>query len=161
LTKTRPKKVAIGIRGKPCPNDQPGYIRIDSIHQGGQDKRKGIYHINAVDAVTQIQVIVTAERMDEAFMLSTIQQILESFPFKIPRFHADNGGEYINDNTAALLDKLLIEFTKSKQYLKPDINSEQLDAFSKKTNDNEAAEQLNTARDTLFKQLHERHDLRA
>jgi hypothetical protein len=31
LTKTRPKKVSIGIRRKPCPNDQPGYIRIDSV----------------------------------------------------------------------------------------------------------------------------------
>jgi hypothetical protein len=114
LTNTRPKKVAIGIRGKPCPNDKPGYVRIDSIHQGDQDKLKVIYHINTVDAVTQLQMIVTVGRMSEAFMSSTIQQILELFPFEIPRFHADNGGEYINDTTAALLDKLLIEFTKSR-----------------------------------------------
>ena len=48
-----------------------------------------------------------------------------------------------------------------KQYLKPDITLEKLNAFSKEMNDNEAAEQLNSARDYLFKQLHERHDLRA
>ena len=114
LTKTRPKAVAIGTRRKPCPNDQPGYIRIDSVHQGDQDKRKGIYHINAVDAVTQFQVIVTVERISEAFMLPAIRQILASFPFEIQGFHADNGGEYINYTIAALLDKLLIEFTKSR-----------------------------------------------
>lgn len=114
LTKTRPKKVAIGIRRKPCPNDQPGYIRIDSVHQGDQDKRKGIYHINAVDAVTQFQVIVTVERISEAFILPAIQQILVAFHFEILGFHADNGGEYINYAIAALLDKLLIEFTKSR-----------------------------------------------
>jgi hypothetical protein len=54
-----------------------------------------------------------------------------------------------------------ISLTNPKQYLKSGITLEQLNAFSKKMNDNEAAEQLNTARDTLVKQLHERHDLRA
>ncbi len=49
LTKTGPKAAPIGQRRKPCPEDQPGYIRIDSVHQGDQDKRKGIYHVNAVD----------------------------------------------------------------------------------------------------------------
>jgi hypothetical protein len=95
-------------------NDQPGYIRIDSVHQGDQDKRKGIYHINAVDAVTQFQVIVTVERTSEVFMLTAIQQILEAFPFEILGFNANNGSEYINDTIAALLDKLLIEFTISR-----------------------------------------------
>jgi len=68
LTKTKPKAAAIGQRRKPFPNDQPGYIRIDSVHQGDQDKRKGVYHINAVDEVTQFQAIVTIER----FMLPAI-----------------------------------------------------------------------------------------
>ncbi len=43
LTKTRPKAAAIGQRRKPYPINQPGYIRIDSVHQGDQDKRKAIY----------------------------------------------------------------------------------------------------------------------
>jgi hypothetical protein len=114
LTKTRQKKVAMGISRKPCSNDQRGYIRIDSVHQGDQDKRKEIYHINAVDAVTQFLVILTIERISEAFILSTIQKTLEALPFETPRLHADNGGEYINDTIAALLDKLLIKATKSR-----------------------------------------------
>lgn len=114
LTRTRPKAIPIGQRRKPCPNDQPGYIRIDSVHQGDQDKRKGVYHVNAVDEVTQFQVIVTLERISEAFMLPALEQILAAFPFKIRGFHADNGGEYINYSVAELLDKLRIEFTKSR-----------------------------------------------
>ena len=47
-------------------------------------------------------------------MLPAIQQILEAFPSKILGFHADNGGEYLNDTISALLDKLLIEFIKSR-----------------------------------------------
>ena len=114
LTKTRPKAASIGQRRKPCPNAEPGYIRIDSVHQGDQDKRKGIYHINAVDEVTQFQVIVTLERISEEFMLPALEGILSTFPFKIRGFHADNGGEYINYTVAELLEKMRIEFTKSR-----------------------------------------------
>ena len=45
---------------------------------------------------------------------------------------------------------------ESQKYLKPGITFNQLDDFATKMTDNEAAEQLNTARDNLFKQLHER-----
>ena len=114
LTKTRPAKAPIGQRRKPRPNNQPGYIRIDSVHQGDQDKRKGIYHVNAVDEVTQFQVIFTLERISEEFMLPALIQMFDDFPFKIRGFHADNGGEYINYTVAELLDKLHIEFTKSR-----------------------------------------------
>lgn len=49
-------------------------------------------------------------------MLPVIQQLLEGFPFVILGFHADNGSEYININyrVAKLLDKLRVEFTKSR-----------------------------------------------
>ena len=114
LTKTRPAKAPIGQRRKPYANNQPGYIRIDSVHQGDQDKRKGVYHVNAVDEVTQFQVISTLERISEEFMLPALIQMFDSFPFKIRGFHADNGGEYINYTVAELLEKLHIEFTKSR-----------------------------------------------
>ena len=172
------------------------------------------------------------------------------FPFKIRGFHADNGGEYINYTVAELLEKLHIEFTKSRprhsndnglveskngavirklygythipqqyaadftelnshqvyryvnfhrpcyfpttitdgkgkqrkkyryddmmtpyekfrslrkpsQYLKPGVTFKSLDAFAVEMTDNEAAEQLNSARDHLFNQLHERLKIRA
>jgi hypothetical protein len=250
LTKTCPTKAPIGKRRKPCPNEQPGYIRIDSVHQGDQDKRKGIYHINAVDEVTQFQIIFTLERISETFMLPALKQILAAFPFKIRGFHADNGGEYINYSVAELLEKLRIEFTKSRprrsndnglveskngsvirklygyehipqyyaaefselnsrqvyryvnfhrpcyfpsrvidkkgkerkryryedmmtpyeklhslskssQYLKHGITFKKLNEFAKEMTDNEAAEQMNLARDKLFNQLHEHIKIRA
>lgn len=40
--------------------------------------------------------------------------MLEAFPFTLLGFHSDNGSEYINSQVADLLDKLCIEFTKSR-----------------------------------------------
>ncbi len=63
--KTRPKSSTIGERRKPCSNGQPGYIRIDTVHQGDLDKQKGVYHINAVDEVTQFEVVCCVERISD------------------------------------------------------------------------------------------------
>ncbi len=218
MTKTRPKAASIGQRRKPCPNDQPGYIRIDSVHQGDQDKRKGIYHVNAVDEVTQFQIIVTLERIGEAFMPPALEQIPAAFPFRIRGFHADNGlveskngsvirklygythipqqyardfielnsrqvYRYVNfhrpcyfpttitddkgrerkkyryDNMMTPYEKFR-SLAKPSQYLKPGITFRNPAAFAHAMTDNEAAEQLNSARDHLFKQLHERLKIR-
>ena len=183
-------------------------------------------------------------------MLPALHQIIASFPFKIRGFHADNGGEYINYTVAGLLDKLRIEFTKSRprhsndnglveskngsvvrklygymhipqhyaddfltlnrdqvyryvnfhrpcyfpttvidhkgkqkkkyryedmmtpyekflslprcsQYLKRGVILKKLNAFASKMTDNEAVEQMNSARDKIFRQLNERLQVRA
>jgi len=72
-TKTNPVQVPIGERCKPRPNGQPGYLRIDSVHQGDMDKKKGVYHINAIDEVTQWEIIVTVPRIQEEFMLPALK----------------------------------------------------------------------------------------
>ena len=113
-TKTRPTSVSIGQRRAPQPNGMPGYIRIDSVHQGDQDGVKGVYHINAVDCVTQMQFVASCEKISEAYLLPVIRQLLDGFPFAILGFHADNGSEYINYRVAKLLEKLRVEFTKSR-----------------------------------------------
>lgn len=115
LTKTRPTKAAtIGVRKAPAPEGRPGFIRIDSVHQGDQDGTKGLYHINAVDCVTQWQVVATVQTISEAYLLPVIEQMLAQFPFEILGFHADNGSEYVNHRVAEMLDKLRIEFTRSR-----------------------------------------------
>lgn len=113
-TTTQPTPVAIGERRRPEPGGRPGFIRIDSVHQGDQDGVKGLYHINAVDSVTQWQLVATCERISEAYLLPVLQELLDGFPFVILGFHADNGSEYINHRVAAMLDKLTAEFTKSR-----------------------------------------------
>ena len=63
LTKTQPtKNTKIGVRKAPAPEGRPGFIRIDSVHQGDLDGVKGLYHINAVDCVTQWQVVQVGHR---------------------------------------------------------------------------------------------------
>jgi len=115
LTKTEPTKaVTIGVRRAPSPDGRPGFIRIDSVHQGDWDGTKGVYHINAVDCVTQWQVVATVQTLSEAYLLPVIKQMLAQFPFEILGFHADNGGEYVNHKVAKMLDKLRIEFTRSR-----------------------------------------------
>jgi DNA-binding transcriptional MerR regulator len=114
-TKTKSKRgVTIGQRRKPKANGNPGYIRIDTVHQGDLDKVKGVYHINAVDEVTQYEVVVTVEKISEHYLIPALQILLAAFPFKIINFHSDNGSEYVNVKVAKLLQKLLIEFTKSR-----------------------------------------------
>lgn len=111
---TRPTPVSIGERRKPQPQGRPGYLRIDTVHQGDRDGEKGVYHINAVDEVTQWQVVGSVEQISEAFLLPMLAAILAQFPFHIRGFHSDNGSEFINRKVAELLNKLLIEQTKSR-----------------------------------------------
>jgi len=114
-TKTRSVMIAIGERRAPSPNNQPGYLRVDSVHQGDQDGIKGVYHINIVDCVTQYEGVATCERISEAFLIPVLAALLKSFPFVIKGFHSDNGSEYINRDVAKLLNKLLVEEqTKSR-----------------------------------------------
>ena len=114
IEKTRPVTRPIGERRKPQSDGQPGYIRIDTVHQGDLDGKKGVYHINAVDEVTQFEVVVSVEKISEIYLIPALEQLLASFPFVIRGFHADNGSEYINKQVARLLEKLRIEFTKSR-----------------------------------------------
>ena len=114
-TKTRPVSVAIGERRAPAPNNRPGYLRVDSVHQGDRDGIKGVYHINTVDCVTQYEGVTTCERISEAFLIPALETLLQSFPFTILGFHSDNGSEFINHQVVKLLNKLLIEEqTKSR-----------------------------------------------
>lgn len=112
--KTRPAAVSIGERRKPEPHGQPGFLRIDTVHQGDSAEQKGLYHINAVDEVTQWEVVLATPRISEAYLLPLLESLLAQFPFRIRGFHSDNGSEYINRQVARMLQKLAIEQTKSR-----------------------------------------------
>ncbi len=128
--KTRSRPSNIGERRKPQPDGKPGYIRIDTVHQGDLDKQKGVYHINAIDEVTQFEVVCSVEKISERYLIPVLEQLLEAFPFVLLNFHSDNGSEYINKRVAELLEKLRIEFTKSR---------------SRHSNDNALAESKNAS----------------
>ncbi len=117
---TRPSPVSIAERRRPDPRGEPGYLRVDTVHQGDCDGEKGAYHINAVDTVTQWQAIGCAGKIGERFPIPVLEAMLHQFPFQIQGFHADNGSEFINHTVAKLLEKLLIEFTKSRAYRSQD-----------------------------------------
>lgn len=129
-TKTVAVQRDIGIRKKPQPFGRPGFLRVDSVHQGDSDKEKGVYHINLVDEVTQSEIIITVYGISEAFLAPALEEALAEFPFILLGFHSDNGSEYINKVVAKILQKLFIEQTKSR---------------SRHTNDNALAEGKNNA----------------
>ena len=112
--KTRPVQVAIGERRRPDPQGRPGFVRVDTVHQGDLDGEKGLYHINAVDEVTQWEIVGATAYISEAWLEPVLAAMLEQFPFRIRGFHSDNGSEFINHTVAKLLNKLLAEQTKSR-----------------------------------------------
>ena len=120
FTKTEPVISNIGERRKPEPNGKPGYLCVDTVHQGdkmdvnGKLVQKGVYHINIVDMVTQYEFIGAVETISEHFLKPILEELLEKFPFVIIELHADNGKEYINKIVLKLLKKLFIELTKSR-----------------------------------------------
>lgn len=129
-TKTNPVQRNIGIRMKPQPYGKPGFVRVDSVHQGDLDKEKGVYHINLVDEVTQMEFVICVEGISEYFLLPLLEEILRAFPNRIISFHSDNGSEYINYQISEMLNKMMIDQTKSR---------------SRRTNDNALVEGKNGA----------------
>jgi transposase InsO family protein len=114
FTKTKPAVSRIGERIKPETKGMPGYIRIDTVHQGDMNGSKGVYHINAVDEVTQWEIVASVARISEAYLVPVLETMLAEFPFVIRGFHSDNGSEFVNRIVAQLLNKLLIHFTRSR-----------------------------------------------
>lgn len=143
--KTKPTVVNIGERRKPEPNGKPGFLRVDTVHQGDEEKdakgishkgtnhfevsyTKGVYHINMIDEVVQFEFVGAVEKISEVYLRPVLEILIAFFPFTIKEFHSDNGSEYINGIVVQLLNKLLIKLTKSR---------------SRKTNDNALVEGKN------------------
>ena len=126
--KTKPRVVNIGERRKPTPNGVPGFLRVDTVHQGDRNKLKGVYHINILDEVTQWEMAGSVEKITESYLVPLLLKLIKKFPFRVFEFHADNGSEYINRVIVSMLNKLLIKLTKSR---------------SRQTNDNAQVESKN------------------
>ena len=126
--KINPTSADIGERRKPSPNGQPGFLHVDSVHQGDFEGEKGVYHVNIVDEVTQWEIVGCIPTITDEFMIPLLQKMIEQFPFVILNFHTDNGSEYINRQVAFMLERLLIDQTKIR---------------SRHSNDNALAESKN------------------
>ena len=111
---TRPAAVSIGERRRPDPQGRPGYLRVDTVHQGDWEGQKGVYHINSVDAVTQGEVVGCIPRISEQYLRPLLEALQAQYPVPILGMHFDNGSEFINYQVAKLLEKLMVEFTKSR-----------------------------------------------
>jgi transposase InsO family protein len=59
-------------------------------------------------------VVGATAQISEAYLVPILEAMLAQFPFQIRGFHSDNGSEFINHTVEKLLNKLLIEQTKSR-----------------------------------------------
>jgi len=113
--KTRPSSASIGARTTPRPAGRPGYLRVDSVHQGDpRPDDRGVYHVNLVDEVTQWEVVTCVEAISERFLAPALELILAQLPFVLHGFHSDNGSEFINRVVADILERLHVGQTKSR-----------------------------------------------
>lgn len=105
---TKAREVNIGTTMKPETNDVPGSIRVDTVHQ------RDVFYINAVDEIVQWEVVICVPQICEKYLRPALEALLFQFPFIILNFHSDRGGEFINRIVAQILNKLLINQTKSR-----------------------------------------------
>ena len=115
------KAPTIGERRRPQPDGRPGFLRIDTVHQGdlhglwGCETIKGVFYLNVVDEVTQWESVMAVPALTRRFVQPVLRLVLsQTFPFVILGLHADNGSEFVNHATAGLLQELQIEFTRSR-----------------------------------------------
>lgn len=121
IESTKPVVSQFGERRKPEPNGKPGYLRVDTVHQGRIREQDGglghgIYHINAVDTVTQWEIVGCVKELTKIQLAAVLGSMMEQYPFPLLGLHFDNGSEFINNKVAELLEELRIEFTKSRAY---------------------------------------------
>jgi hypothetical protein len=105
---TKARKISIGTPMKPDNQGKPGSIRVDTVHQ------RDIYHINSVDEITQWEIVISVPEICQKCMEPALIELLDQYPFVIFNFHSDRGSETINQVVASLLQRLLINQTKSR-----------------------------------------------
>lgn len=108
INHTKSKTTPIGTIKKPDNRGIPGSIRVDTVHQNN------VYHINAVDEITQWEVLVCVPQISIHFLEPAFYDLILQFPFVIFNFHSDRGGEFINYTVEKILSEFLIDQTKSR-----------------------------------------------
>ena len=173
VDKTRPARVSLAERRKPRPEGRPGFLRVDSVHQGDQDGTKGLYHINLVDEVTQFQFVgsVVRKHLGYAHIPGRFAEPVNAFtqgvlspylnfhrPCFFPTEEVNAKGRirkrYRYQDMMTPYEKLK-SLSGAAEYLKPGVTFEQLDAIAYTISDNEAARRLNQARAELFRSINQ------
>jgi len=70
--KTKATTAAIALRKAPQPHGAPGHVRVDTVHQGDRDGRKGLYLVNMIDEVTQFELVAAVTAISERFMVPVL-----------------------------------------------------------------------------------------
>ena len=71
-----------GQRRKPRPGGRPGFMRVDTAHDGGRKGEKGTRVIATVYEVTQFQEFAVS-LITEYFMVPVLEALVGAFPFRV------------------------------------------------------------------------------
>ena len=161
FTKTRPTAVSIGERRRPDPQGQPGFLRVDTVHQGDRDGVKGVYHINAVDEVTQWQVVGAPHA-------GRIQRFYQQHFNPYLNFHRPCGQPEIESNAKGKQKRVYRHYQtpwesfeklpEAASYLKPGHTLEALGRIAQAESDTAAARRMQQAKHNSRKRVVEMPD---
>lgn len=71
----------IGEPRGPDPQGQPGYLPVDTVHQGDLEGAKGVYHIHAVAEVTPWPVVGATAQISEAYLVPLLEAMAGTVSF--------------------------------------------------------------------------------
>jgi hypothetical protein len=98
---------------------------MDSVHQGDRDGVKGVYHINAVDCVTQweLSLLLLLEKISEAFFAPGVQGSAAKVFLRDPGVPFGLAFEYIDSRVClSLLKEMRIRFIRAFWRRRPSRN---------------------------------------
>jgi len=97
LIHTKPVISRIGERARPgAVKDVQGSSGLIPSTREMTKGKKESYHINAVDEVTQWEIVASVSRITEYDLEPLLETHVNQFPFMVRGFHSDNGGEFVN-----------------------------------------------------------------
>ena len=83
---------------------------MDTVHQGDQGSAKGVYHINAVDEVTQWQIVAVTERISEAWLEPVLVVLLS-----IGAVHSDTeAAQQMQPDKRQLFEQLRLDASRRR-----------------------------------------------
>ena len=113
---TRATGVSIGERRKPRPKGRPGFLRVDTVHQGDKDGEKGVYHVNLVDEVTQWEHVATVRAISHGNVIRRhfgYGHIPKPFAPEVNAFARDTLSPFLNSHRPCLFSSEVTD-TKGK-----------------------------------------------
>ncbi len=101
----------------PVIDHQPGTVAIDSVaHCGSTAKGQYAFTLTVTDPFTGWTVNQAIKNKAAKWVVQSLGEIQNQFPYPIDHIHSDNGAEFLNDPVTAWADGQNIRMTRSRPH---------------------------------------------